>query len=144
MRNQQSGCSLVELLIVVAVSGIIAAISIPGLIAAQKRSREASAVACLRAYTSAQYSFNATRGSYRRYGTQAELAAGFLDPALMLSGLRSQYVYTFTLAPDLASFTCNADPQTTTSGDTHFFTDVSAVIRLEEGAPASITSKPLG
>ena len=143
MRNRQGGFSLVELLIVVAVIGIIAAIAVPSLIQAQKRAREGAAVGCLRAYTSAQYSFHATRGRYRRYGTTAELAAGFLDPVLMTTGSRNQYTYTFTLGPGLTTFTGNADPISTTSGDTHYFCDVSAVIRFEDGAPASITSTPL-
>lgn len=144
MRNQQSGFSLVELLIVVAVIGIIAAIAVPGLIQAQKRAREGSAVACLRSYTSAQYSFNATRGRYRRYGTQAELASGFMDPVFMTSGVRNQYVFTFNLAGDLASFTCLADPQSSYSGDTHYYADTSGIIRFEDGVPATPTSPPLG
>ena len=144
MRNQQSGFSLVELLIVVAVIGIIAAIAIPGLIQAQKRSREGSAVACLRSYTSAQYSFNATRGRYTRYGTQAELAAGFMDPVFMTTGVRNQYVFTFNLATDFSSFTCLADPQTTNSGETHYYSDVSGIIRFEDGVPATSVSQPLG
>lgn len=143
MRQHQSGFSLVELLIVVAVIGIISAIAIPSVIEAQKRAREGSAVGCIRSYTSAQYTFNATTGRYRRYGTQAELAAGFLDPELMTTGVRNRYVFTFALGPGLTTFSVNADPQSAISGDTHYFSDVSAVIRFAEGAPADAMSQPI-
>lgn len=144
MRNRQKGFSLVELLIVVAVIGIIAAIAIPSLIQAQKRAKEASAVACLRAYTSAQYSFNATKGGYKRYGTQAELALGYMDPVFLTTGIRNNYVFTFTLAGDLSGFSCNADPQAVTPDTYHYFTDTTGILRSNQGAPASASSQPLG
>ncbi len=48
MRNKQKGFSLIELLIVVAIILIIAAIAIPNLIRSKMAANEASAVATLR------------------------------------------------------------------------------------------------
>ncbi|MFN3330869.1 MAG: hypothetical protein ACK419_08085, partial [Pyrinomonadaceae bacterium] len=68
---------LIELLIVIVIIGIIAAIAIPNLLASRRAANEANAISTLRTFISAQATYHATHG---RYGLMSELRdAGLID-----------------------------------------------------------------
>src|SRR6266481_9904915 len=64
MRNKQKGFSLIELLIVVAIILIIAAIAIPNLIRSRMAANEASAAATLRTLNTSEILYSTTYGGF--------------------------------------------------------------------------------
>jgi len=151
------GFSLIELLVVVAVILIIAAIAVPNFISSRMRANEASAVQSLRNVCTAQMVYSTTWG-VGFSDTLSKLSgngvvvdqnnAGLID-SVLASGLKSGYVITLTPGAtdpngNLLSFTVAADPQVPgTSGVRHFYSDQTSAIRFNPSVPAGPGDLPI-
>jgi prepilin-type N-terminal cleavage/methylation domain-containing protein len=154
MRKAQKGFSLIELLIVVAIILIVAAIAIPNLLSARMSANEASSVGSLRTLNTASITYSSTYGAFpvalsnlAPSATASAAAADLIDDALA-SGTKSGYTFTLTGVPDdsgqVDTYTINANPVTPgSSGVRYFYTDQSGVIRYAYGNPAANTDLPL-
>ena len=156
MKNK--GFTLIELMIVVAIIAIIAAIAIPNLLRSRLQSNESAAIGNLRTVVGSQTAFAAAERGYS--DTFAQLmtpAAGpaYLDIDLTPAGGVQGYIYALASAGNsvvsasgataFEDFNCTAVPSNQgTSGIRGFFVDASGVIRFTpDGAAPDVTADPI-
>jgi type IV pilus assembly protein PilA len=162
MKSGARGFSLIELLIVVAIILIIAAIAIPNFLRSRIAANQASAVGSLRTLGTAEMTYASTYNlgyseqlSYLAPPPSGvvsnDTAAGLVDNVLGGSGntaVKSGYVFTYSPGPSVGgriyAFTFHADPASMgLTGTNFYFLDESGVIRQNSIGTATVSDSPL-
>ena len=160
MKPYNRGFSLIELLIVISIILIIAAIAIPNLLRSRIAANQASAVQSCRVINSAEIVYSSTYSQGYApsltalapppNGTDTTSSAAGLIDNVLAAGVKSGYAFTYTpTMPDGQNFyqgyTLNANPsQVGLSGNNYYFTDHSYVIRQNDVQSASSSDSPIG
>ena len=170
MNRKQKGFSLIELLIVVAIILIIAAIAIPNLLRSRMAANEASAVGSVRTINTAAITYSSTYGNgfpsdLLEIGGAAGAAAscksaGLIDSVLGgVTGVNQKSGYSFQMQAGTTVVTtvptgCTAGYSdgygivatpinVGTSGQRQFCSDASGVIRFDPTGAAAMYTAPL-
>jgi type IV pilus assembly protein PilA len=163
--RKQIGFSLIELLIVVSIILIIAAIAIPGLLKARISANQASAVESMRTIMTANSAYQST---FAIGYAPTMLALGGPNPAACAPGVppspaqfcfidanlaaattvaspKTGYVFSYKVGGvGNSTYTLNADAAVQgQSGDNHYFSDQTQVIRFNTLAVAVATDSAL-
>ena len=152
-RNQR-GFSLIELMIVIAIIGILIAVGVTGYKAAMRAANEAAAVKTLRTIAEQQLLyFNAHQrssfGTFEEMRKENLLDSRFDGATPVVDG----YVYTMKVIPKSTSsqpgYTINADPQVPTgvsaTGKNFYYVDSDTnIIHVNPNQQATASDPPIG
>ncbi|HAJ57248.1 MAG TPA: pili assembly chaperone [Candidatus Omnitrophica bacterium] len=143
-RSKRSirGFTLVEIMVVVAVIVLLAAMAIPGILRSRMNANEAAAIASVKTISWATTTYRAINPAYP--ANLSELTSSnpsYVDSVL---GSGTKQGYSFVLSGDPDTFNLTAVPVTSNvTGVRTFFVDESGVIRASLNGTADVSSNPI-
>jgi prepilin-type N-terminal cleavage/methylation domain-containing protein len=141
LHKNKLAFTLVEIMVVVSILSLLAALAIPMMLRNQVNTNEAIAISACRTIVSACQSFYSASIPRAYPATLVELGvAGPTGPAFidntLASGAKSGYTFTYNRS-SLTSFTLNADPQVPgRTGNRYFYSNETGIITAREGGQA--------
>jgi prepilin-type N-terminal cleavage/methylation domain-containing protein len=141
--NKDSGFSLLELLIVVAIILIIATVAIPSLMRSRQSSNESAAVANMRNLNTAQVSYSSTNGNYGQINDL--INARLLDDRYDNPNFNG-YGFTVTLASGSLNYTAYATGVAPTTSRYDYYSGPDFVVRYSaviSRAPSGMSGAPV-
>lgn len=147
-KKSSKGFTLVEIMIVVAIIALIAAIAIPNLLRARHNANETAGIGAMRTLSTAMESFRAAQTPPTYPASLATLSAAVppyvgstLAGATTVATARQGYFFTYVPGPGTNAYTLQGTPATVgTTGTRRFFVDSSGVIRANATGPATALS----
>jgi prepilin-type N-terminal cleavage/methylation domain-containing protein len=144
--RKAKGFSLIELLIVVAIILIIAAIAIPNLVKSKMAANEAAAVGSVRTVVTSELTYASIYPSTGFTSLANLYSAGLIDSVL---GGGNKSGYSFASAPGsgtpAGTFTANANPVTVgTTGTNYYCSDQTGVIQRNTSSFGTSTNPCTG
>ncbi|MGH9407633.1 MAG: prepilin-type N-terminal cleavage/methylation domain-containing protein [Terriglobia bacterium] len=160
MKKAEVGFSLIELLVVVAIILIIAAIAIPNLLESRIAANQAAAVADLHGIDASEVTYLTmynvgyaaslpTLGPPAGNGLPTPAAANLID-SYLANGVRNGYTFGYAAGSQdtqghYQTFSVHASPAAQGStGHNFYFTDQSDIIRVNTAVSASASDSPIG
>ncbi len=144
---KEKGFTIIELLIIVAILGIIAAIAVPNYVKAQRSARDSNAVKYIRTWSSGQELYKKANNCYAS-SDEDLVTGGFVHKAL-IGGVADDKGHTYSIdsagcaEPDPNQWYGRARRRDTVVATYSYYIDQGGVIHRAQAATANVTDPSL-